>query len=889
VKIWSLIEKNAKVYQCELMIFCSLFLYILPQLLGFGWSAVGAYNSLNPPENYLSRGADSRITVEAWGASVVTVPSQIKSRFITSDGEWPFWNPYQGLGQPLAAMGEGNPYYPPSLLRSIFPYSWMNLFLVLNVFVSQLFLFKFLLRMGLSRSASAFGAIAFGLSGAISFHLARANMLEQICIIPILFWAVIYSFQRNTLGSYGILAITTALNASAGFIQVAMLSQIGALAYGGFLILLLDGSLKQKFNKACLFIGAIIIGLGISSYYLLPLVNWLFEGVGKNYPFLGFLNLPKANGIAFFFPLLFGQWFSTQWMPAVPGSFSFPEWVVHWDNLYAIAGTSLLFASIAPLWGTKWTTSSIKRSYVFFFIGAALLLLRYINIAPASIINFLPIIGRQSPKHANALMVFFFVVAASIAVDQIKNLSLQKVKITFLIAFIYLFTLTAGLFGIYLFSIYETGNLLPTNLLNRAALFIGITLLILILTIVTFYYSHQLAVRDIKKAHQLLIILVIAELLLYVPLGNIELWFVCTRIFLSCYILLLGYISVGLIEMPRRYFLPAQILIPILFSSLIYFPQFGLPKLHDLTKPPKFMEWIASDSKMNFRSFGIFPDSSVAAKIQDIGVVGPLAPTGYLDFIKLSAPKKTFEEYQKTGHLLLEGPWKFDLNQIELTKPVFDWVGIKYFVLEKNPETDTKLNILLKQASSSIGYSDERVNVVMSASARPKVEFWSTCYKALNKDGILSMLSTNPDLILGAPFVEDELTSIKCKTYDGKSTLFENQQHVAKVSHQSLNSITVILQENISPGILLLKDVYSPGWQVKVDGDVKKVLRINGFVKGVEITNPKAKKVVFTYVPPFFMVGVLISTISIIFFLIFAVLNFLNVFTNRRKLSKVIT
>src|SRR5438034_9998128 len=62
--------------------------YLIPLLFGFSWNALGeGHNVLNPPEGYQGRTPDMRITVEAWGASVVVVPFHARLRDYIKAGE----------------------------------------------------------------------------------------------------------------------------------------------------------------------------------------------------------------------------------------------------------------------------------------------------------------------------------------------------------------------------------------------------------------------------------------------------------------------------------------------------------------------------------------------------------------------------------------------------------------------------------------------------------------------------------------------------------------------------------------------------------------------------------------------------------------------------------
>ena len=100
------------------------------------------------------------------------MPLHARIRQYLGAGELPLWNPYQGLGQPLAAQGEGNPYFPAAILRALLPYSLENYVTVGMVYLSAVCLYLFLVRLGASGPAGIFAGVAWSLSGAISLHSA---------------------------------------------------------------------------------------------------------------------------------------------------------------------------------------------------------------------------------------------------------------------------------------------------------------------------------------------------------------------------------------------------------------------------------------------------------------------------------------------------------------------------------------------------------------------------------------------------------------------------------------------------------------------------------------------------------------------------------------------
>src|SRR5262249_29136244 len=72
--------------------------------------------------------------------------------------ERPLWNPYQGLGEPYAAQGDGSPYSPFEVVRAIVPYSWVTALPLAAYYFSAVFLFLFLRELGLTEGAAVVGA-----------------------------------------------------------------------------------------------------------------------------------------------------------------------------------------------------------------------------------------------------------------------------------------------------------------------------------------------------------------------------------------------------------------------------------------------------------------------------------------------------------------------------------------------------------------------------------------------------------------------------------------------------------------------------------------------------------------------------------------------------------
>ena len=89
-----------------------------------------------------------------------------------------------------------------------------------------------------------------------------------------------------------------------------------------------------------------------------------------------------------------------------------------------------------------------------------------------------------------------------------------------------------------------------------------------------------------------------------------------------------------------------------------------------------------------------------------------------------------------------------------------------------------------------------------------------------------------------------------------------------KVTVTYPNPQRAVLEVNLeSPGLVILADVYYPGWELTVDGKPAPVYRVNGLMRGAAVTKG-SHRLVYTYAPRSFRAGLLVSIGGLAAFLI---------------------
>jgi len=105
-------------------------------------------------------------------------------------GEIPFWNPYQGLGQPFFAEGGTAVLYPLNLLRLLLPVEYWDLVNFIHLLLAALFTFMFARACSLQLWSAAFSACCIFGAGYLQGYLATNPLLAGLTWLPLVLCGV---------------------------------------------------------------------------------------------------------------------------------------------------------------------------------------------------------------------------------------------------------------------------------------------------------------------------------------------------------------------------------------------------------------------------------------------------------------------------------------------------------------------------------------------------------------------------------------------------------------------------------------------------------------------------------------------------------------------------
>lgn len=245
-------------------------------------------------------------------------------------GTVPWWNPYTGVGLPLA--GEYQPgSFDPLIFLLLLPRGPVLLQLALQI-LSGWGTYAFLRAFGLQRPAATVGGILFAFNGTLAWF--AHGPAQPVPFLPWTLWAIERNYRRMAAGAppaWRALAAALAMSLLAAFPETAFIDGLLAMAWTGLRTFQLPRDARAAFT------GAAALGAAIAVCIALPQLVAFFMYLPQSQAgahFGGFAD--SALGPSAILPTLFA--------PYVFGSIF--GYAAQWTDLYGLWGGIGGFASL---------------------------------------------------------------------------------------------------------------------------------------------------------------------------------------------------------------------------------------------------------------------------------------------------------------------------------------------------------------------------------------------------------------------------------------------------------------------------------------------------------------------------------------------------------------
>jgi len=239
-------------------------------------------------------------------------------------GQLPLWNPHVSGGSPWLADGQFSALYPTMLLNLVLPVPRAAAVeLALHLWAAATFTYVLLRRMSLSPVAAFLGASTLAFSGFVIAHTQHVSMIRSLTWLPLVLLLAREISIRSWDHTVPRLAITVALTLLGGHFQIALLTvSLATLLTANSAVLVTQGQMPRLRalvrGLAILFLG---VGLGglVAAILLVPAVELAQLSVragGLSYEEATFPSVPRRQVLMLILPNLFGTFTGNDYLGA---------------------------------------------------------------------------------------------------------------------------------------------------------------------------------------------------------------------------------------------------------------------------------------------------------------------------------------------------------------------------------------------------------------------------------------------------------------------------------------------------------------------------------------------------------------------------------------------
>lgn len=329
-------------------------------------------------------------------------------------GKVPWWNPYEGVGAPLAGEMQSAAFLPLVLL--LYLANGQLFFHIALQIIAGLSTWAFLRRFGFSTTLALVGGALFELNGTFAwFGHAPVN---PIAFLPMMLLGVevALSTEGNWFTSWRWLSLGIALSIYAGFPETAYIDGLMVVGWAIVRATSLRGDRLKIFGARILLGGA--IGVALAAPLLVAFVSYLKHGfVGGHVGAFAFAHLGSAGIPMVILPYVYG--------PVDALSAFDPSGYLGalWGNVGGYVTVSILFSAIIGCFGPR-----NLRVKLFLVLWILLCLMKtFGEPIVSSVWNLIPLIANSAFfRYAPPTWEFAFIMLALFGLRDFRELSRSR-------------------------------------------------------------------------------------------------------------------------------------------------------------------------------------------------------------------------------------------------------------------------------------------------------------------------------------------------------------------------------------------------------------------------------------------------------------------------------
>lgn len=774
-------------------------------------------------------------------------------------GEVPLWDAHQAAGVPFLAQYSSRILFPYQILEDLSPTWTWDFFLLGRAWIAGLFTWAVLRRLLGSTPSALLGGALYMLSGTFTWFLNLEQYANVAMVAPALLYAVDHIAVDRRSSNAALVAVATALVLLGGQPETAFF----ALAYGGFWTLFRAVSLHGREgarNLAWYFAGS-ALGILLAAPLLIPFAEYASHAF-HIHPAGGSMGVRSPTPWSY----LPGIW--------LPNLFQQPAYPVdlplngRWDYLGGFSGVLpwvLVLAAFAR--GRTW-----RREIAFTAGGAALVLLKNLGVPPFAWIGHLPVFDQVwTPRWAGPIWVLSLALAAGFAAQSLLAGSSDQTPPLpkpwlFRLALLALVACALRAAWAFCFDHPELPReqFLPTlpdaHFASRAAVAVLVAAITLTLSLwISLRRAHS------RRAGLALLALAMGELALAVPRGYGSAWLnagVIPSLFCTA-------TAVALVFGRVRFAALSSAAVGVSLAVIDLTSPRGLPPRRDPFTPAPWVTYVrARAGHHRVTSIGgvLFPNYASAVGLYDVHYIVALGVSAFHDMSMWMLEPSRSPSHRAWG----VGMWLTGVPEgsylpnglapaianMQRAARIYAMFGVRYVATPRNVRLDVPITHGDEATAPPyrLVYGAE-VNVWEHTAVLPRAWIVHEVRRARSMGVTFSLLG-RADLDLQRTAVLNDEVGTDDLVLSPTAAPPDERERV-RITEYLANRVTLSAQTT-APGLLILSDVFSEGWDAEIDGRGVVIHRVNGCLRGVWV-QPGAHRIVYRYRPESFRIGLLFA------------------------------